>query len=216
MAQPNDIAIAPKSGRVYASGQKYNADTVVGDGDLWLCDGGGKDLAAVTSSPYLPVKAIRLGVFGRTNGIEVSPDEKTLYLSEAFNKNFNVISNKIWKFGIDPRSGYVWNQTLFCDFGQLDGSEAVDVDGIRTDKDGNLFVTRNGGGEVIKFSPNGEVLLRIQLPSTKNPTNLELGGTNGTSLFVLGECTAATDKGCVDVWHGNSVSGRAFHDLNSA
>src|SRR6185312_9322242 len=85
--QPNDLAIAVKSGFVYLSGQNFTADTKIGDGDLWLCTSKGK--------------TTRLGQFGRTNGIEVSPDERTLYLSEAFNVNGTVISNKILKFDIN-------------------------------------------------------------------------------------------------------------------
>ncbi|CAM6086988.1 unnamed protein product [Calypogeia fissa] len=209
MVQPNDIAIAPRAGRVYTSGQAWNSDTVVGDGDLWMCSGG-----PVFSNTH-EVQAVRLAVFGRTNGIEVSPDEMTLYLSEAFNRQGSVVANRLWRFSIDERSGYVYNKTLFVDFQQLDGSGSVDIDGMRTDVDGNLFVTRNGGGEVIKFAPDGEVLLRIQVPSSKSPTNLDLGGVDGTSLFVVGKCDAQDGAGCVDVWHGNPVPGRAFRDLNS-
>jgi len=37
MVAPNDLAISPKSGYVYVSGQAWTGDTKVGDGDVWLC-----------------------------------------------------------------------------------------------------------------------------------------------------------------------------------
>ncbi|KAJ1675599.1 hypothetical protein EV182_000963, partial [Spiromyces aspiralis] len=127
MLQPNDLAIAYSNNRIFLSGMNYTATSSVGDGDLWTClpgDGG---------------KATLLGKFYRTNGIEVSPDEKTLYLSEAQNKDGTVISNVIWKFDLDAPSGSVSNKQLFVDFGKLDNTAATDVDGMRCDSRGNLY-----------------------------------------------------------------------------
>ncbi|CAG8492115.1 1373_t:CDS:2 [Paraglomus occultum] len=197
--QPNDLAIAAKSGFVYLSGQNFTTDTKIGDGDLWLCTANGK--------------TTRLGQFGRTNGIEVSPDERTLYLSEAFNVNGTVVSNKILKFDIDRATGHVRNKQIFADFKKIDGTQAIDIDGMRTDKDGNLFVTRNGGGQVVKFSPTGKVLLKIKL-SNKSVSNLEFGGKDGKTLFMVGACDADATKGCVDTFRNNPVEGRAFALLN--
>jgi gluconolactonase len=42
---------------------------------------------------------------GRTNGIELSPDEKTLYVSEAFNREFIPVSNVVWQFDVDILTG---------------------------------------------------------------------------------------------------------------
>ncbi|KAG9292672.1 hypothetical protein G9A89_008258 [Geosiphon pyriformis] len=199
--QPNDLAVT-KSGRVYLSGQNFTADTKVGDGDLWLCDKAGK--------------AKRLGIFGRTNGIEVSPDERTLYLSEAFNKNGTVISNKILKFKLNKKTGgIIGKPQIFVDFGKFDKTQAIDIDGIRADIEGNLYVTRNGAGEVKKFSPKGVLLATIKLSFT-NPTNLELGGPKGTDLFVVGKCNVNdTPQGCVDVLKGQKRPGKAITILRS-
>ncbi|KAL2650599.1 hypothetical protein R1flu_018727 [Riccia fluitans] len=217
MVEPNDLAVAYLAGRVYLSGQNYDADTEVGDGDLWMCQAPASFLDTAGSAIKEPVKAIRLGVFGRTNGIEVSPDEKTLYLSEAFNSNGSVVSNKIWKFEIDPATGLVSNKALFVDFQVLDGTGDVDVDGMRVDVDGNLFVTRNGAGQVLKFSSEGEVLLRINLEGIVEATNLEFGGPVGKSLIVLGKCDDGSPwsegKGCANIWEGNPSPGHAFHVL---
>ncbi|KAJ2739306.1 hypothetical protein H4S06_006309, partial [Coemansia sp. BCRC 34490] len=114
--QPNDIAIAHSTGRLFLSGMNYTENSKVGDGGLWTCDSAGN------------VK--KLGEFYRTNGIEVSPDEKTLYLSEAINKDGSVISNVIKAFDLDPKEGTISKNRTFVDFGKLDKSAATDIDGM--------------------------------------------------------------------------------------
>ncbi|CAG8502599.1 7669_t:CDS:2 [Ambispora gerdemannii] len=199
IVQPNDLAVT-KSGRVYLSGQNFTHDTKVGDGSLWLCDGKSK-------------KAIRLGEFGRTNGIEVSPNEKYLYLSEAFNKNGTIVSNKILRFRLNRKTGKtIGKPKIFVDFAKFDKTQNIDIDGMRTDIKGNLYVTRNGSGQVKKFSPTGKLLATYVL-SFKAPTNLELGGPTGTDLFVVGKCEGEFANGCVDVYRGGKIPGRAISIL---
>ncbi|KAJ1833208.1 hypothetical protein LPJ70_006468 [Coemansia sp. RSA 2708] len=199
--QPNDLAIAPSSGRIFLSGQNYTSDTAVGSGDLWTCDSSGA--------------ATRLGQFHRTNGIEVSPDEKTLYLSEAENKGGAVVANRILAFDLDAASGAVSNQRTFVDFGTLDDTAATDIDGMRADADGNLYVTRNGIGKVAVFTPAGELTAYITLPSIDFVSSLEFGGASGTDLHMVGKCKDDDTKGCVDVYSGSAV-GRAFSTLKKS
>ncbi|CAB4431167.1 unnamed protein product [Rhizophagus irregularis] len=194
---PNDLALS-ETGRIYISGQNFTENTVIGDGGLWICQPDGR--------------ATQLMKFGRTNGIELSPDEKTLYLSEAFNIGFTPVSNKIWKFKVDHRTGMVSSQELFVDFAILDGTQSVDVDGMRTDIEGNLYVTRNGGQEVVVFSPNKVVLSRIKL-NIKSAANLELAGDQGKTMFIVGKCLDDETKGCVDKFE-NNIPGKAFTLLN--
>ncbi|KAJ1935182.1 hypothetical protein GGF37_006090 [Kickxella alabastrina] len=198
MLQPNDLAIASSTGRIFTSGMRWTSDSVVGDGDLWTC---GKDGVARS-----------LGTFMRTNGIEVSPDEKTLYLSEAGNKGGSVVSNVIHAFDLDAATGDVSNKRTFVDFAQLDQSEATDIDGMRTDVDGNLYVSRNGLGQVAVFAPAGELTAYINATSIDFVSNLEFGGSNGTDLYLIGRCKEDETKGCADVLKG-SAQGRAFSNL---
>ncbi|KAJ2223992.1 hypothetical protein H4R99_007112 [Coemansia sp. RSA 1722] len=198
MLQPNDIAIAPLSGRIFLSGMNWTSDSVVGNGDLWTCDSSGL--------------AKRLGTFMRTNGVEVSPDEKTLYLSEATNAAGSVVSNVVLAFDLDSSSGDISNQRTFVDFGALDATAATDIDGMRTDVDGNLYVTRNGLGQVAVFTPAGELSAYINATSIDYVSNLEFGGSSGTDLYLIGRCKEDETKGCADVYSGSTV-GRAFNDL---
>ncbi|KAJ2853987.1 hypothetical protein FB639_006446, partial [Coemansia asiatica] len=200
MLEPNDIAIAPTSGRIFLSGMKWSTGSVSGDGDLWTCDSSGG--------------AKLLGTFYRTNGIEVSPDEKTLYLSESINKGDEPVSNVVLAFDLDAESGTVSNKRVFVDFAQLDNSANIDVDGMRTDTEGNLYITRNGLGQVAVFSPSGELTMYISSPSIQDVANLEFGGEGGKDLYMVGKCKSDDNKGCVDVYSGSAM-GNAFSKLQT-
>jgi sugar lactone lactonase YvrE len=69
MNQPNDLAIAP-DGTLYASDPNWGKGT----GQLWKIGTDGK--AAKIASDM-----------GTTNGVEVSPDGKTLYVNESVQRN---------------------------------------------------------------------------------------------------------------------------------
>ena len=69
MSQPNDLAIGP-DGTLYASDPNWGN----GSGQLWRIDRNGK------------VSKLA-GDMGTTNGIEVSPNGKTLYVNESKQRN---------------------------------------------------------------------------------------------------------------------------------
>jgi sugar lactone lactonase YvrE len=206
MLQPNDLALSSSSCRtIYLSGQNYTADTIAGEsGDLWACKGG--------QTLKFPAQLLKDADIHRTNGIETSPDGGALYLSSAKNVNGSVVANQIFRFRLNKKSGKIIEEvpTLFFDF-TGDGA-AVDVDGMRTDTDGNLFVTRNGQGQIFKISPAGELLQIIQLPGMGGPSNLELGGPEGKTLFAIGKCKSDPEVGCAAKIETDSV-GKAFASL---
>ncbi|KAJ1965352.1 hypothetical protein GGI12_000830 [Dipsacomyces acuminosporus] len=196
--QPNDLAIAYSTGRIFLSGMRAKQDSEVGDGDLWTCDRKGK--------------ATKLGSFFKTNGVELSPDEKLLYLSETASKGGKLISSVIHVFDLDAEKGTLSNKRLFVDFGKLDNTASSEVDGVRADTDGNLYVARWGTGKVAKISPKGKLLAYIQLAGIAEVTNLEFAGPHGRDLFIVGACKSNPKKGCIDRFSGASV-GRAFSKL---
>lgn len=206
--QPNDLAVlggAGKPTKIFLSGQGFEDDTVAGkSGDLWTCEKG----KATQFDPQILAKAD----IHRTNGIETSPDGKTLYLSSAANKGGKVVSNKIFRFAIDNSGNLVKEAPkLFHDFTD---SPDVDVDGMRSDTKGNLFVTRNGGKKVVKLSPKAEVLQEINFPSMQGTSSLEFGGPEGKTLFVVGKCTAdEKSEGCAGKIETDSV-GKAFDSFH--
>ena len=131
MNQPNDIAIAA-NGTLYASDPSWAKST----GQLWRITKEGKTIREAAD-------------MGTTNGIEVSPRGKTLYVNESVQRN-------IWAFEI-ATDGSLRNKRLFKKF------DDFGFDGMRCDIDGNLYATRHGKGTVVKISPKGEVLKEIDV-----------------------------------------------------
>jgi sugar lactone lactonase YvrE/glycerophosphoryl diester phosphodiesterase len=151
MSQPNDLAIS-SNGILFASDPNWQDGT----GQLWRVDRDGTTTKLATN-------------MGTTNGIEVSPDNRTLYVNESKQRN-------IWAFAIEP-DGSLSNKRLFRKFPDHG------FDGMRCDVDGNLFVTRYGKGTVAVLSPEGKLLREIDLPG-KRPSNLCFGGPDGRTVFV--------------------------------
>jgi hypothetical protein len=135
---------------------------------------------------------------------------RSLYVSEAFNSRGRPVSNKIWRYTLKP-DGTLGAKTLFYDLAK-DGSANVDIDGMRTDVKGNLYVTRNEGQAVVKFSPSGKILKKLML-NFSAPTNLEFGGPQAKTLYVVGRCGVGvpwgSGSGCVQQF-AVEASGRAL------
>jgi len=151
MNQPNDLAIAP-DGTLYASDPNWNK----GVGQLWKIDRAGKTTLVATD-------------MGTTNGIDVSPDGKTLYVNESVQRN-------VWAFDIGA-DGNLSNKRLIKKF------EDHGFDGMRVDVKGNLYITRHGKGTVVKMSPAGEILKEIPVLG-ELPSNLCFGGPDGRTVYV--------------------------------
>jgi len=117
---------------------------------------------------------------GTTNGIDVSPDEKTLYVNESKQR-------KVWAYDLSAK-GQISNKRLLIEFPDHG------MDGMRCDAAGNLYITRYGKGTVAKVSPKGKVLLEIKLTG-KKPSNIAFGGPDGRTCYVT-----LADKGNIEVF----------------
>ena len=151
MNQPNDLAIAA-DGTLYASDPNWKDGT----GQLWRITTSGKAI--------LEAKGM-----GTTNGIEVSPDGKTLYVNESVQRN-------VWAYDIG-RDGSLSGKRLFRAF------DDFGFDGMRCDIDGNLYVTRHGKGTVVVLSPKADILREIDVLG-EHPTNICFGGPDGCTAYV--------------------------------
>jgi sugar lactone lactonase YvrE len=58
-----------------------------------------------------------------------------------------------------------------------------ELDGLRTDVEGRIFVTRPAQGAVAMLAPDGKSLREIPVRG-KSPTNLTFGGPDGRTVFV--------------------------------
>jgi len=151
MNQPNDLAIGP-DGTIYASDPNWSNGT----GQLWRVDRDGKTTPLATG-------------MGTTNGIEVSPDGKQLYVNES-------VQRDLWAFDIAPDKSLTNKRLLrkFPDHG---------FDGHRCDADGNLYIARYGEGVVAVVSPKGELLRKVPVLGPR-PSNLCFGGPDGRTVYV--------------------------------
>ncbi|EZH72542.1 gluconolactonase [Aquimarina atlantica] len=161
MNQPNDVAISPNR-TLYASDPNWKNGT----GNLWM-----------TSNRKLVLVEKNMGT---TNGIEVSPDGKKLYVNESIQRN-------IWIYDITD-NGKPINKRIFKTF------KDFGLDGMRCDAKGNLYVCRYDKGTVLVLSPEGKELREVQLKG-KKPTNITFGGENNTQCFVT-----MADRGCFETF----------------
>src|SRR5690606_27643360 len=131
MHQPNDICIM-RDGTLFASDPDWKNSR----GNIWRIDTAGTTVLLADD-------------MGTTNGIEVSPDERVLYVNET-------VQRKIWAFTLDENKNISGNRLLmsFSDYS---------LDGMRCDIARNLYVTRHGKGVVAIISPQGDVLAEIPL-----------------------------------------------------
>jgi sugar lactone lactonase YvrE len=132
--QPNDLAIT-STGVLYAS----DPDWANGRGRVWRVGPDGRFVLLADD-------------MGTTNGIEVAPDDRTLYVNES-------LQRRIWAFELTPE-GDVRDKRLvieFPDFG---------LDGMRFGPDGMLHVARYGKGVIAHLTPKGRLLGEVRVRGT--------------------------------------------------
>lgn len=162
MNQPNDLAVT-STGLIFCSDPNWKESK----GQVWLVTPDGRTSLAAEN-------------MGTTNGIEVSPDEKKLYVNES-------VQRKVWVFDLSP-DGKLSNKTLFHEF--ADGG----MDGMRCDVHGNLYIARHGKGEVAVLSPHGKVIQTITTIG-KKVSNICFGGKNGKTAYIT-----LQDRGCLETF----------------
>jgi gluconolactonase len=107
------------------------------------------------------------------NGIAFSPDEKKLYVSNADP------SNAVWMlYGVAPEGNVVNGRVLFDATASTKSKKGI-PDGMKVDREGNLFAAGPGGIFVIGL--DGAHLGSIE---TGVPTGNVAWGEDGSSLFI--------------------------------
>ena len=82
------------------------------------------------------------------------------------------------RYAIDPSGRPVGRGELLCDLTGAPGEDAID--GIKVDREGNLFVCGPGGVWIV--SAAGEQLGLLRLP--ENPHNLAWGDEDARTLYI--------------------------------
>ena len=133
---------------------------------------------------YVPVggKAVQVTKdITRPNGIQLSPDERTLYVNDSRGEY-------LIAFDIQP-DGSLRNKRNFAKYVgvQRNGADITSgADGLAVDSDGRVYTTSNAGLDV--FSPQGQHLGTI--PVSKRPQNLAFSGKDKKTLYIVGRGAA--------------------------
>jgi gluconolactonase len=108
------------------------------------------------------------------NGIAFSPDEKTLYVGQSDGAKPYMMAYPV------KADGTLEKGKLFFDCTALNKQGLTGApDGMKIDKQGNIFTT--GGGGILIIDPSGKLLGRIE---TTMPTANCAWGDDGSTLYI--------------------------------
>lgn len=171
--------------------QRLNDLVLAKNGGVYFTDIGTRPTAEnpnpPTSKPgvyYIPpsgaVKRIATDI-ERPNGIQLSTDEKTLYVA-------NTAGEQILAYDI-ASDGSISNKRNFAPlkgWSQGESGWSSGADGLAVDAENRLYVASNSGIEV--FDSKGKALGIIPIPH--KPQNLAFAGKDKTTLYVVGRGAA--------------------------
>jgi L-arabinonolactonase len=107
-----------------------------------------------------------------SNGPCFSPDDKTFYFADTFQK-------EMWAYDYDIATGNLANRRVFRD---LKGDNGF-ADGSTVDAEGFVWNARVIAGELVRYAPDGSVDLMISMP-VKNITSVMFGGDKLDEIYV--------------------------------
>jgi len=163
----NDIVVTANGG-AYATvfGPYQSVPTAVAGKILYLAPGGRQWVEAANDLNY-------------ANGIGISPDQKTLYVSET-------VGNCILKFTVND-DGSLKDRANFALLNVLtpnkNDSWWLGPDSMKIDGKGNLYVAQWFGGKILKISPEGRLLHVFRVAAGDGTTNVAFG-PEGKELYV--------------------------------
>ena len=173
LGRPNDLVVDRKGG-VYFTDPGPNARqlkagyTPAEPGVCYVPPGGGK--------------SVRIDdIMGRPNGIQLSPDEKTLYVNNSYGEY--VIAFDLQPDGTARGRRDFGKYELVPTTAVATGPVSVS-DGMTVDAEGRVYVANQSVRGVQVFSPQGQHLGTIPLGGS--PQNLAFGGPDKKTLYVTG------------------------------
>jgi len=163
----NDIVVTA-SGSAYATvfGPYQSVPTTVAGKVLYLAPGGRQWVEVANDLNY-------------ANGIGISPDQKTLYVSET-------VGNCILKFAVNS-DGSLGQRANFALLNHLtpnkNDSWWLGPDSMKIDGSGNMYVAQWFGGKILKIAPDGKLLHVFPIAAGDGTTNVAFG-PGGKQLYV--------------------------------
>ena len=113
----------------------------------------------------------------RPNGLILSPDERVLYVANTNGDSIVAFDIQADGSGRNQRDFVKLENLRQTDTGVMSGADGITIDGA-----GRLYVTANGGVQVI--SPQGRHLGTIPIP--RGAQNIAFAGPDKKTLYVLG------------------------------
>ncbi len=151
---------------------------VKSDGSIYFTDPGfpapGLDLdwnGVYHVTPDLGTITLIVWDFSRPNGLALSPDESILYINDTRRRHIRA-------FELEPNGmPLLATDRVFCDLG---GERPGNPDGMKVDREGNVYCGGSGGIWVIDPSGAPLGIVNHGQPGT---TNVAFGGADGQTLF---------------------------------
>jgi sugar lactone lactonase YvrE len=108
------------------------------------------------------------------NGLAFSPDGRTMYLSDSHPSR-----RVVWAYDYDVDAGLPHNRRVFADMNGHTGRP----DGAAVDADGCYWICGNDGGYIARYTPEGKLDRRVEVPMLK-PAMCSFGGKDLDTLIV--------------------------------
>jgi len=115
----------------------------------------------------------------RPNGLAFSPDERTLYVAQSDPDAAIWMAFPVGTDGLLGEGRVFFDATPMVRTGTLKGLP----DGLKVDRDGNLWATGPGG--VLVFAPDGTLLGRVD--PGEATSNCAFGGPDGADLYITAD-----------------------------
>jgi sugar lactone lactonase YvrE len=128
-----------------------------------------------------------------SNGLGWSPDGSVFYLTDSGDK-------KIYRFDFDLEGGRIDNRRVFVDLSDRDPTP----DGLTVDEEGYVWSAQFDGGGVLRFSPEGEEVSRLEVP-VKRTTSCAFGGPDRTQLYVTTASVGLSEQEIEDNFHSGDL-----------
>ena len=178
---PNDLVMDAKGG-MYITDPQFTPESTKSQP--------GKQVYYVAPDGTARV-VIGTGEYAMPNGVELSPDGKTLYVNNTWQQPGE---NFVWAYDV-AADGSLSNKRQFAMLNLtadvLEAATPADrldsgADGTAVDTDGRYYVATRTGAQI--FLPDGTYVGTIWAP--QNPVSLTFGGANNDVLYMVGESSA--------------------------
>jgi len=182
----NDGYVDPQ-GRFWAGTMSIDESTQ--KGSLYRLDPGGE------------VTRMLRGI-GISNGIDWSPDGRTMYFADTTPRTVDA-------FDFDGATGRISNRRNLLTFPSGGGSP----DGLIVDAEGCLWVALWGGSAVQRYTPDGQLVLKVELPVAQ-VTKPAFGGPDRSDLYITTARRGRHDEphaGDIFVVRGTGFHGQRIH-----